>query len=125
MKPYADAAQQLVVEIYTRNIEKSRDFYESFGFDVIRDEGDFIEMKWEEKTLLLEQVKDAETASVPSASVRVMVPNVDDYFARAQKLGVRILRPLADRYYGLRDFTMATPDGIALRFATRLSDAKK
>src|SRR5262245_65583591 len=28
--------------------------------------------------------------------------------------------PLADRYYGLRDFTIADPDGFGIRFASAL-----
>jgi hypothetical protein len=28
--------------------------------------------------------------------------------------------PLADRYYGLRDFAIADPDGFGVRFATVL-----
>ncbi|MGH7917564.1 MAG: VOC family protein [Candidatus Binataceae bacterium] len=121
MTPYVDPAEQLVVEVYTRDIERSRDFYEAFCFDVIRDEGDFIELRWERNSFLLEQVRDTPEFPTAAVNVRIMVPNVDDYWRRAQKLDARILRPLADRYYGLRDFTMAGPDGLALRFATRLA----
>jgi len=28
--------------------------------------------------------------------------------------------PLGDRYYGLRDFTLADPDGFGVRFASML-----
>jgi hypothetical protein len=28
--------------------------------------------------------------------------------------------PVSDRYYGLRDFTIADPDGFGIRFATVL-----
>ena len=33
----------------------------------------------------------------------------------------RVIKPIADRYYGLRDFTIADPDGFGLRFGTSLS----
>ncbi|MGH8013003.1 MAG: VOC family protein [Candidatus Binataceae bacterium] len=122
MTSYADPAEQLVVEVYTRDIERSRDFYEAFGFDVIRDEGEFIELQWGRNSFLLEPVPGTPEFSSPAVNVRIMAPNVDDYWRRAQKLDARILRPLADRYYGLRDFTMAGPDGLALRFATRIAD---
>jgi hypothetical protein len=49
-----------------------------------------------------------------------MVPNVDEYWARAARIGARIIIPLADRYYGLRDFTIADPGGFGVRFATTL-----
>lgn len=39
-------------------------------------------------------------------------------------MGVQVIRPVENRSYGLRDFTIAGPDGIGLRFATRLSNLK-
>jgi uncharacterized glyoxalase superfamily protein PhnB len=51
-----------------------------------------------------------------------MVPNVDKYWALANKMGAKILSPIEDQYYGLRDFIIAGPDGLALRFATWLKD---
>jgi hypothetical protein len=48
--------------------------------------------------------------------------DVDDYWILSQQMGVQVIRPLENRSYGLRDFTIAGPDGLGLRFATRLSD---
>jgi uncharacterized glyoxalase superfamily protein PhnB len=56
----------------------------------------------------------------PLANVRVMVPDVDDLWRRANGIGARIVVPIADRYYGLRDFTIADPDGFGIRFASEL-----
>jgi uncharacterized glyoxalase superfamily protein PhnB len=49
-----------------------------------------------------------------------MVPNVDDCWRTAKEMGAQIIVPVGDGYYGLRDFTMADPDGFGVRFATRL-----
>lgn len=49
-----------------------------------------------------------------------MVANVDQYWKLAQEMGARIIIPIADRYYGLRDFTIADPDGFGVRFASLL-----
>jgi hypothetical protein len=35
-------------------------------------------------------------------------------------MGARVVSPIGDRYYGLRDFTIADPDGFGLRFASWL-----
>ena len=51
---------------------------------------------------------------------RVMVPDVDQIWQRLTELGPRIIVPIGDRRYGLRDFTIVDPDGYELRFATRL-----
>src|SRR5262249_61932322 len=56
--------------------------------------------------------------SFPLANVRVMVSNVDEYWKLANEIGAQIVIPLADRYYGLRDFTIADPDGFGIRFAS-------
>jgi uncharacterized glyoxalase superfamily protein PhnB len=49
-----------------------------------------------------------------------MVPDVDDRWKVANEIGARIVVPLGDRYYGLRDFTLADPDGFGIRFASKL-----
>ena len=56
----------------------------------------------------------------PPANVRVMVRDVDACCTLANEIGVRVILPIADRYYGLRDFTIADPDGFGIRFASLL-----
>ena len=121
MTPYVSSPNQLIVELYARNLRASCAFYQQLGFQLIRDDGDFVELQWEDSLLYLEEVPDAPPPpSYPVGNVRVMVPNVDDYWTLAQKMGAQILRPLENRSYGLRDFTIVGPDGLGLRFATRL-----
>jgi hypothetical protein len=52
--------------------------------------------------------------------VRILVPAVDASWRVAQQMGASLLWPVADRAYGLRDFTFVGPDGVGLGFATRL-----
>ena len=93
------------------------------------DDGDFIELTWEGHRLFLvvlstfdeiEHVAPAPVGQLPSANVRVMVPNVEHCWSVANEIGARIIVPIADREYGLRDFTIADPDGFGVRFATLL-----
>ena len=35
-------------------------------------------------------------------------------------MGAPVLAPIADREYGLRDFTILDPDGFGVRFGARL-----
>jgi catechol 2,3-dioxygenase-like lactoylglutathione lyase family enzyme len=129
MSRYVDPTEQLVTEIVVRNMKRSVEFYRSLGFELLRDGGDFVELTWEDHRLFLaelsafheiEQVGLAPARQFPSANVRVMVPNVDHYWRVANEIGARIIVPIADRYYGLRDFTIADPDGFGVRFATLL-----
>ena len=56
----------------------------------------------------------------PITNIRIMVPNIDYYWNLAKEIGARIVIPIADRYYGLRDFLISDPYGFGVRFATCL-----
>src|SRR5262249_57151287 len=112
---------QLVLELYTRSISSSVELYQRFGFRLLSSQPHFVELGWDRTQLYLEEVEDApEPGGRLVGNVRVLVPDVDRYWALAQELGCTVIRPIEDRYYGLRDFTIAGPDGLGLRFATRL-----
>jgi catechol 2,3-dioxygenase-like lactoylglutathione lyase family enzyme len=113
--------EQLILELYTRNISASVAFSQRFGFRLLTTQPHFVELGWDHTQIYLEEVEDApEPYSRLVGNVRVLVPDVDRYWALAQELGCTVIRPIEDRYYGLRDFTIAGPDGVGLRFATRL-----
>ena len=96
----------------------------------MRDGGDFVELTWEDHRLFLaeisafdvQQAERGQPSEFPLANVRVMVPNVDECWKVATDVGARIIVPIGDRYYGLRDFTIADPDGFGVRFASLLDD---
>jgi len=126
MDSYVDSGEQLVVAIYVRDMKESREFYLSYGFEVVRDEGTFMELRWEEARLFLSEVPGTPPPPPsPIGNMRIMVPNVDEYWALANRMGAKILSPIEAQYYGLRDFIVAGPDGLALRFATWLKDVEK
>ena len=121
MARYVEPTRQLVVEVMVRNLAVSRAFYERLGFEVIREDGSFLELAWENHLFFLDERPDPLPAShVPAANVRVMVPDVDRWWAVAREMGARVVAPIGDRDYGLRDFTVADPDGFGLRFASWL-----
>jgi catechol 2,3-dioxygenase-like lactoylglutathione lyase family enzyme len=120
---YAPANEQLVVEIYVRDLKRSLAFYQRLGFQLRREESGFAELQWDDSLLFLEEFKQMPSPPpFPAANVRVMVPNVDEYWALAKQMGARVFKEIGDRYYGLRDFTIVGPDGVSLRFATTLSN---
>jgi catechol 2,3-dioxygenase-like lactoylglutathione lyase family enzyme len=129
MSKYIDSIEQLVSEIVVRDIRKSVEFYCRLGFALLRDGGDFVELTWEEHRLYLAEASAFEGADAvhlpdipkfPLGNVRVMVAHVDDYWKLANEMNARIVVPIGNRYYGLRDFTIADPDGFGIRFATSL-----
>jgi catechol 2,3-dioxygenase-like lactoylglutathione lyase family enzyme len=126
---YVDPTEQLVTEIVVRDIRRSTEFYRRLGFTLLRDGGDFVELTWEDHRLFLaepsafhevDHVGLPPPPPLPLANVRVMVSNVDDHWRLANEIRARIIVPIADRYYGLRDFTIADPDGFGVRFASVL-----
>ena len=126
MADYVGPSEQLVVALYVSDIGEAVSFYEGLGFVVVRDEGTFVELRWQETPLFL--VEMLGTATAPPrrfGDLRIMVPDVDHYWELARSQGLKIVRPLENRNYGLRDFIIAGPGGLAIRFATRLSDLKQ
>lgn len=116
----AAPAEQLVVEVFVRDIGRSTDFYRSLGFELLRDDGAFVELTWESTKLFLDERVDLPAFTHPQANIRIMVADVDAWWERAQRMSAPVFQPIADRPYGLRDFTILDPDGFGLRFATRL-----
>ena len=86
MDAYVDPREQLVVELYVRDIKKSMQFYIDFGFEVVRDDGDFVVLRWEEAQLYIEEVRDAPIPEYPVGNIRIMVPDVDRYWEMAERL---------------------------------------
>lgn len=128
MSNYVHSTEQLVTEIMVKDIRKSMSFYQQLGFVLLRDAGDFAELTWEDHRLFLAEVsavhdlkiENLQQSAFPIANVRVMVPDVDAYWKLANQIGARVIVPIADRYYGLRDFTIADPDGFGVRFASKI-----
>src|SRR3712207_6489697 len=134
-KKYVASTEQLVTESVVKDIKRSTNFYRELGFKILRDAGDFVELTWEDHHLYIAELsayhevdgddtKLSEPPNFPPGNIRVMVPNVDDYWKLVKEMGAQIVIPIADRYYGLRDFIISDPDGFGVRFAT-LSPQKK
>ncbi len=119
--PYVEAREQLIVELYVRDVKQSAAFYERLGFTVVRQEPTFVELGWEDSRLYLDQVPgQADPPATLVANVRIMVPDVDRYWKLCQDMKLPVKHAIGNRSYGLRDFTVVSPDGIGLRFASKL-----
>jgi catechol 2,3-dioxygenase-like lactoylglutathione lyase family enzyme len=121
MSRYVDSTEQLVVELLVRDLERSLSFYRALGFELLNEHGNFASLTWEGHRLFLDQ-RDGlpEPPATPVMNVRIMVPDVDRHWERVKELGLPVVAPVEDRRYGLRDFTIADPDGFGVRFASRL-----
>jgi catechol 2,3-dioxygenase-like lactoylglutathione lyase family enzyme len=122
---HVDPTEQLVVELFVCDLRRAVAFYRALGFQTFHEKERFASLTWEDHRLFLEE-KDglATPPALPAMNVRVMVPDVDRLWRLVNELGLRVVAPIADRPYGLRDFTIADPDGFGVRFATRLPEAR-
>jgi catechol 2,3-dioxygenase-like lactoylglutathione lyase family enzyme len=115
-----EGAAQLLTEVYVRDLNRSLAFYQAFGFVVVRRTADFAVLRWDRCLLFLEERPDVPDApDRERANLRILVPDVDLLWQRANSLGAPISAVLGNRDYGLRDFTIRDPDGFGLRFASQ------
>jgi catechol 2,3-dioxygenase-like lactoylglutathione lyase family enzyme len=111
---------ELVVELPVANLTASLAFYRQAGFVVERATPTFAVLRWRRSWLLLVQSTGFTPALMPP-NIRVMVDDLEVALAQAKRCGWPLRAPAGNRNYGLRDFTVADPDGYELRFATVLA----
>lgn len=120
----AELTAQLVAEIMVRDLDRSLAFYTALGFTLERRDGGFAALRWEDRWLFLDERRDLPPPRGPArANLRILTADVDRLWATVRTLGAPVERPIADRSYGLRDFTVLDPDGFGVRFATPLATA--
>jgi catechol 2,3-dioxygenase-like lactoylglutathione lyase family enzyme len=107
---------QGVVEVVGPDLERALAFYQSLGFELLRRSGPFAVVHWQGQRLFLAENPDAPIGS-RWTSLRIMVADIDAVWNRVLALGLEPTHAIGDRFYGLRDFTIAAPDGFELRFA--------
>src|SRR5579872_643728 len=60
----------------------------------------------------------AETTGGSPVSISIQVPDVDSFVARAVSAGCKIVRPIADQFYGRREGTLLDPFGYLWAIST-------
>ena len=112
----SEDSAQLVAELVVPNLAETVAFLARLGFRVTRDNGAFAVLRWDDSYLFVAEDAGA-TAENRWINIRVIVPNADAMWEKAARLGARIVTTIGDRPYGLRDFIVAGPGGIEIRFA--------
>ena len=121
---YVPSTEQLVVELFVDDLDRSIAFYRDLGFLFVRRDETFAELSWEGHLFFLDATQPSPDVETAAANLRIMVTDVDVHWEQIEGAKARVLKPIGNRYYGLRDFTIADPDGFGIRFATRLEDLK-
>lgn len=118
MPPPVPPQDQLVVELFVRDFDRSLTFYRALGFEVERQEEDFAVLRFDGCGFLIQASRKlGDVPSRPAANLRILVDDVDAKWDLARGLGAPVFVPIGDRDYGLRDFIVLDPDGFGVRFA--------
>ena len=116
----AERTAQLAVEIVVPDLSSALVFYLNIGFIVERRVENFAVLRWDTSYLFVAQSANA-TTNPRWTNVRIVVADVDDVWKRITSLNLPIVKPIGDRAYGLRDFTIRDPAGFDVRFASILN----
>jgi len=112
----SEDSAQLVAELVVPHLGETVAFLARLGFRVARDSGTFAVLRWDDCYLFVAEDA-AATVENRWINIRVIVPDADVMWEKATRLGARIVTTIGDRPYGLRDFIVAGPGGIEIRFA--------
>jgi catechol 2,3-dioxygenase-like lactoylglutathione lyase family enzyme len=127
-KPVSDITFGRVAPgVFVRDLEKSRAFYcDILGFEKTFPNGDpvgFMILEKDKAELHLSLVRDHKPSTTNVA--HLMVDDVDALHAICGAAGVRIIKALADKDFGLRAFVFADPDGNRIDVGQPMGDAPK
>lgn len=122
------------VELHVADLERSLRFYRTLDFEVIRRQGDWVDLERAGADLVLQAdgyVRSHEHYFTPHLDARprgigveivVEVEDVEAVAERAAAAGLRIVKGVTERPWGARDFRIADPDGYFLRITSPLRD---
>ncbi|MBS1773694.1 MAG: VOC family protein [Bacteroidetes bacterium] len=113
-----ERSSQLVNELFVSNLNNSLQFYNSLGFTTQRADDHFAVLRWEDSLLFLDERQIENRPPHAGMNIRIIVPDVDNYWNQTQQMGYTVFQPISDKYYGLRDFTILDPDGFGVRFGS-------
>lgn len=121
----------LIPELSVSNIDNSIKFYKDIGFEIIyeRKEDKFCFLQLEKNQIMIEQVNDNWNTGVleypfgRGINISMSVDNVDLYYDKIVKSGVKIFRDMKISKYRVdntiyedKEFLIQDPDGYLLRF---------
>lgn len=106
-----------------------RIFHDALGFEVVRDEGDLVELRAKHATVLLNRFDDPE-AGHPfehyreharrgmGVEIGIVCEDVEPLWARARRIEGCVVSEICAQEWGMTDFRVLTPHGYYLRVTT-------
>jgi catechol 2,3-dioxygenase-like lactoylglutathione lyase family enzyme len=119
-----ESERQLALEVHVSDLQRSITWYQAIGFELVERKETFAVLGWDDARFFIKE-HPQHGSGATYANIRVMVPDVDLRWDEVGTLGFEVVVPIDDRVYGLRDFTVADPDGFGIRFGTSLADLRR
>ena len=113
--------QRIVANIAADSVPKVRTFYaDLFGLDVMMDLGWIVTLTSGESAVTQMSILSEGGSGAPVPDLSIEVDDVDAVYARARKIGCRMVHDLRDEPWGVRRFFIADPTGKVLNVLSHL-----
>ena len=107
--------KRIVVDIATNDVSSVREFYEAlFGLSPVMDQGWIATLASGETANVQISIASEGGSGAPVPDMSIEVADVDATYARAQKMGVKIIYDITDEPWGVRRFFVRDPAGKVL-----------
>lgn len=121
----------LIPELSVSNIENSKKFYESIGFQIKyeRKEDKFYFLELEKNQIMIEQINNNWNTGIleypfgRGINISMSIENIDQYFDKIKDNNIKIFQELKINKYQVgnityedKEFLVQDPDGYLLRF---------
>src|SRR5256714_13881308 len=111
--------EQVSPTFHVADMRRALSFFESLGFRCTFKVDDDLHPEIPYAIVERDQVEihlQLRGGAAGTSSCYIAVDDADSVWAEVQRAGVRVTRPIENSGYGMRDFTIADPDGNNLGF---------
>lgn len=116
--------KRIVSNIYSDDIEKSKQFYTEFlGMELAMDMGWILTfVSKENKTAQISIFKNDKNKSLDNSAIflSIEVSDIDNWYEAARKQNIEIIYPITNESWGVRRFFIKDPNGITINLLTHL-----
>jgi catechol 2,3-dioxygenase-like lactoylglutathione lyase family enzyme len=125
---------RILTNICSDDLAASRDFYVALlGFEINYDSDWYVQLRSPDNAELEFGIISRTSDLVPAAFqksptgmyVTFVVPDVDAVYQRAQAMGLQMLQPPKNEFYGQRRFLTADPNGCLIDICSPWSESEK
>ncbi|MGG6230453.1 VOC family protein [Tenacibaculum sp. SDUM215027] len=116
--------RRIVPNIYSNNIEKTKEFYTDFlGMNLQMDMGWILTfVSRDNETAQISVFHNEENKPLNNSAIflSIEVTDIDNWYERANKNNVEIIYPITNENWGVRRFFIKDPNGVTINLLSHL-----